>query len=344
MNFENQIMFFFSALGAFNALLLAFYFAITAKKKRFSNYFLSGLLLTLSIRILKSVFFYFNPKLSGVFIQIGLSACILIGPFIYLYLKYFIKSEKSKWFVHIVTPVIGITLISLLYPYTEHRTVWSRWIVKGIYLQWFVYLILCVPFIKPIFYKFTDKHIKPTNIDVWLLSIFFGVTFIWLGYIVGSYTSYIVGALSFSFVLYLVILLLIFKRNKYSSFFEEPEKYKNKAIKISIRKEIETKIFIVKENGLFQNPNVTLSDVAEELNVSAHILSQYLNDDLGKPFTTFINEFRIEKAKTLLLQDKRYTIEALGYESGFNSKSTFNTTFKKICGCTPSEYRAEHRG
>ena len=60
----NQLLFFFSALGAFNGFLLALYVAFHAKKKIFANYFLALLLLVLSIRIIKSVFFYFNPQLS----------------------------------------------------------------------------------------------------------------------------------------------------------------------------------------------------------------------------------------------------------------------------------------
>ena len=86
MNFANQIIFFFSALGAFNGFLLSLYFALVAKKRKFSNYFLAFLLLVLSIRIIKSVFFYFNRDLSNIFIQIGLSACTLIGQFLFLYI------------------------------------------------------------------------------------------------------------------------------------------------------------------------------------------------------------------------------------------------------------------
>lgn len=90
---SNQLLFFFSALGAFNGFILSIYFAINAKKKNFTNYFLSLLLLVLSIRIVKSIFFYFNPHLSNIFIQIGLSACVLIASFLFLYLKSY-KVEK----------------------------------------------------------------------------------------------------------------------------------------------------------------------------------------------------------------------------------------------------------
>jgi AraC-like DNA-binding protein len=60
---------------------------------------------------------------------------------------------------------------------------------------------------------------------------------------------------------------------------------------------------------------------------------------LGKSFTNLINEYRIEKAKELLETENNFTVEGIGYESGFNSKSTFFTTFKKITGKTPTEYQ-----
>ena len=338
MNFENQIIFFFSALGAFNGFLLSLYFAISAEKKKFSNYFLALLLLMLSIRIIKSVFFYFNPQLSNIFIQIGLSACILIGPFLFLYLKNYVTKENADWKVHILPFLIGITVIGILYPYLEHRTVWSKWIVKGIYIQWLVYILLSFRFVKPIIQKLKIKE-QLKNIDIWLLSIYFGVSVIWLAYSIGAYTSYIVGALSFSFVLYLVVLLIIFKNNKQTTFFEEKEKYQNKDIEKDMLEKIETGLSTIIDKELFLDPNITLQKMAKELNVPKHVLSQYLNDKLRKSFSTFINELRVEKAKEFLQTKTNFTIESIGYESGFNSKSTFFTAFKKLTGQTPSEYQ-----
>ena len=339
MNFENQLIFFFSALGAFNGLLLSFYFAIISKTKRFSNFFLAFLLLTLSIRIIKSVFFYFNPNLSNLFVQIGISACILIGPFLYLYFAYYINRKTIRWKLHILPFIAGITVLGIAYPYMEYRTIWSKWILKGIYIQWFIYIILSFKVIRPVFKRLSQKTEKLTSTDVWFLSVFIGVTLIWFAYNIGSYTSYIVGALSFSFVIYLIILLFIFKYNNRTSFFEKKEKYKNRKLDSKTLVLIESKLSIVIDEELYCNPNLTLTSIAKDLNIPAHTFSQFLNDNFNKSFSLFINELRIKKAKELLSVPNKYTIEAIGYESGFNSKSTFYTTFKKITSRTPSEYR-----
>lgn len=341
MTEPNQLLFFFSALGAFNGFLLSIYFAINAKKKIFANNFLALLLLVLSIRIIKSVFFYFNPQLSNIFIQIGLSACILIGPFLFLYLKSYSNNDKPNWAVHTVPVIVGITILGVFYPYMEHRIVWSKWIVTGIYLQWLIYILASFKYLKPIFKKVKEKE-KLKDLDVWLLIIYLGVAFIWLAYKFGTYASYIVGALSFSFVFYLILLLVIFRNSRETTFFQEKEKYKNKSIDKEIVNLIEQKLSIIVEKELFLDPNFTLEIAAKELQVTKHLLSQYINENLGKSFSNLIKEHRIEKAKQLLQTESNFTIEGLGYDSGFSSKSTFFTAFKKITGFTPAEYQKLH--
>ena len=93
------------------------------------------------------------------------------------------------------------------------------------------------------------------------------------------------------------------------------------------------------EKELFKNPNLKVSDLARAINVSGHQLSQVLNDNIQKNFTLFVNEYRINEACNILSQQKNMTIEAIGNEVGFNSKSTFFATFKKIKCTTPSAYQ-----
>lgn len=337
-NMPNQYLFFFSALGAFNGFLLAAYFAYNAKKKIFSNYFLSLLFLVLSIRVIKSVFFYFYDDLANIFLQIGLSACILIGPFLYLFLKTNSNGSKSNWAVHTLPYIIGITIIGTFYPYVDHASVWRNWIVSAIYWQWVIYIFASFQFVYPIIKKIKTKE-KLKNIDIWHLSVFLGTFLIWLAYYIAAYTSYIVGALSFTFIVYLMVLLLVFKTKKESAFFEEKEKYKNKEIDKETESAIQQGLSRIVERELYLNPNFTLEEAAKEIKIKKHVLSQYLNEILSKSFSTLINEYRVEKAKVLLATEFNLTAEGIGYNSGFSSKSTFFTTFKKVTGKTPTEYQ-----
>ncbi len=346
MDFKQQLLFFFSALGAFNGLILSLYFLYFIKNKNRATYFLSALILVISIRVAKSIFLIFYPETSDLFIQIGLTACFLIGPFMYIYVRetiYLPNDKKWHWLLHIIPVIIVMLLIGYFFPYSENRHLWKRtsfgifgW---ALFLQWLSYLILSALTIKSSFKKLLDMHQKISNQDFWLLNIVIGVGFIWLAYNTSEYTSYIVGALSFSFTLYLTILIWVFKRKKSSLFFEDTAKYANKRIDSVEANIIEVKLNrLIKEDEIFKNPQLKLQNVAEQINETPHTLSEYLNDNLDISFSQFVNEHRIKKAKELLLTNTNYTIEAIGYESGFNSKSTFFTTFKKITGVTPTTY------
>lgn len=335
MSPTNEILFFFSLLGAFNGVLLSIYFSLIAKKKGNRHYFLALLILMLSIRVIKSVFFHFNPHLSDIFIQIGLSACVLVGPSLYLYIAY---DRKTNRIVHIVPFMIVVGLLGILYPYSEYRKLWSQWVVRGIYLQWLIYIIASLQYIKPIIKKVKSRQ-KLDNTDIWQLSIITSIFLIWLAYSTAAYTSYIVGALSFSFLFYLVVLLIVFRNSKQPVLYQEKERYKNKPISEGNILKIEQLLPSVIEKEMFLNPDFTLDQAAKELKISKHILSQYLNEKLNKSFSTFINEYRIEKAKVLLQNKSNYSVESVGYESGFSSKSSFFTAFKKITGKTPSEFQ-----
>ena len=233
----------------------------------------------------------------------------------------------------------AITLLGFLYPYVAHRTLWSRWIVKAIYLQWLLYLIASFRYIKPITQKLLKK--EPINkLEIWQLSIFGGVFAIWLAYNLAPYTSYILGAVSFTFILYLIVLLLLFKKDTSASFSQE--KYKNKKISPDTQKHIAQKLTLITEKELYLNPDFSLEMASKELNISKHILSQYVNEVLGKSFSTLIKEYRVEKAKQLIVNDKNFTMEGLGYDSGFSSKSTFFIAFKAITGLTPAEFQKQN--
>jgi AraC-like DNA-binding protein len=91
----------------------------------------------------------------------------------------------------------------------------------------------------------------------------------------------------------------------------------------------------------YLNPDLTLSQLAHQCDIPNHHLSQILNIDLKNNFYNYINALRVERAKKLLSDPskKDLTILEILYDVGFNSKSVFNTAFKKHTGMTPTAYR-----
>lgn len=122
---------------------------------------------------------------------------------------------------------------------------------------------------------------------------------------------------------------------------QENQKYKKSGIEPGKLKKYARSIEeIMQTDQLFLNPELTLDDVSQALGISRHHLTQAFNTELKMSFYTYINSLRINAFLTLI-EDTRYqhfTLLAIAYECGFNSKSTFNSVFKRIKGITPSQY------
>ncbi|KAA3617020.1 MAG: AraC family transcriptional regulator [Calditrichaeota bacterium] len=90
----------------------------------------------------------------------------------------------------------------------------------------------------------------------------------------------------------------------------------------------------------FLDPQLTLPKLSEISNLPVHQLSRLINEQFKKNFSDYINAYRIEEFKKLSRMEnyKNLTLLAIAHESGFNSKTTFNTAFKKLTQLTPKEY------
>ncbi|MCF8225008.1 MAG: AraC family transcriptional regulator [Bacteroidales bacterium] len=86
--------------------------------------------------------------------------------------------------------------------------------------------------------------------------------------------------------------------------------------------------------------DLTIGDLSKALDIPRHFITEIINEELGKNFYMLINEYRVEEVKRRMKNNQydNFTILAIAYDSGFNSKSAFNTIFKKLTGITPSQY------
>jgi AraC-like DNA-binding protein len=91
----------------------------------------------------------------------------------------------------------------------------------------------------------------------------------------------------------------------------------------------------------FLNPSLTLKELSDATHIAEKIISHIINQHYNKNFFNYINSFRIEEAKKLMTSTKIQNTTMLGiaFDAGFNSKTVFYDTFKKIVGMTPSEFR-----
>lgn len=341
--------------GLFAAIIM-----LTKRDRNDSDKILTAWLALLAIEFLTCALDYKifgNPLLSSSF--------LLINPAFYLYVNSLIKEKfRLRWvqLLHLF-PFVFFEVIAYIIkePYTlrsyftPDSSLWYRYFFAiASVLSWIIYNFSSAVMVTR--YRKTLKN-EFSNIDK-------SQTLEWLLFIVVFYNIYCVLAvvtgilaifLNLNFPLphiynYSALLLLIYILGFYGlqqgiihrKDDREPQERYSKSLlsperKNAIKEELIS--YFLKEKP-YLNPGLNMSMLAGKLNVGKHYLTEVLNTEIGKNFFQFVNEYRIEAVKEQLADPKNlYSIEAIGYECGFSSKSSFFTVFKKITRKTPLEYK-----
>jgi AraC-like DNA-binding protein len=100
---------------------------------------------------------------------------------------------------------------------------------------------------------------------------------------------------------------------------------------------------LMQEEELFTDTKLCIDDVALRLSINSKYLSQSINEEYNRNFYVYVNELRVEKAKTYLVAEPQanYSIEGIARQVGFQSKSSFYIAFRRSTGLTPTAYRAQ---
>lgn len=160
-------------------------------------------------------------------------------------------------------------------------------------------------------------------------------------------------AIGSSLMLVTLLVLMIFSPQAFAGFPADlraeqeadlfPAKYQSSSLEESQKDRLHTQVMaFMTEQQAYLRQDLTLQQLADGLSINNKYLSQVINERSGKHFMDFVNEYRVNRAKEILLKPsyKHYTIVAIAQEVGFKSRSAFYAAFKKFTGQTPSEYRA----
>lgn len=343
----------------FQGTLLTAYILFTRKKRTNSELWLATLIGTLSVQMLG--IFLANRDVGSTFFQnLNCIYGFLYGPLIFLYNRSITRTQfkltRKDLFHFLPFSMVGLGIIvsngSMCRPevyiaYTLH-----------------VLLYVCFCFLEVQRYKRVVKdnysRLEWLNLG-WLQWVFVVFSLIVL-VDVAQFILFLLG-INTSFhenVVYLLILAAI--NLLYFNGFSSSRRsfgYNNEDLALSTvlstRKRINTSL---KENRLliirlekhlvstasFKNQNLTIAMLASELDIPKRTLSELINDHYDQHFVDFINTYRINCAKELFMNptDPKETILEVLYEVGFNSKSSFNTAFKKKTGLTPSQFKSKY--
>jgi AraC-like DNA-binding protein len=222
-----------------------------------------------------------------------------------------------------------------------------------VFLHIFLYLGACQRLIKK--YNRQIEHIYSTINLSWIKNTLRSLTFILILSLLVSVMQFMGNPLLFNISLVvLMVTLALFIGGVLFRAFEEPQlfvrlsdtKYASSRLTDNQKVAIENRIKQVLAQGkIYLNPDTTITDLADALDLSARQVSQVINQQFNQSFFELINSYRIKEAQTIIKnsKDPKMTILEVMYKVGFNSKSSFNTQFKKIIGLTPSEFKRLHQ-
>lgn len=323
------------SLGIAQGLFLCVYLITLKKGNRLAHRFLVLVILGLTIRIGKSILnVYLN--LDSWQRNLGIAGILIVGPSIWLYGKilfYKLKKLPISLYLHFL-PYLLFVIFSGYIP--NQGDTLSLLVYSAVFGHLLVYLVLSI------FVLIKNKQGTQQKIFQWYRNLIFCIGLIWIFYVgnvVGLIPFYIGGALFFTVLVYM--LSYFFLHNQTFSL----EKYQGSSIDNTSSKSLMKSVTSLFENSeIYLNPKLTLSEVAQSLDTSPRILSQVVNENKAMNFSEFVNYYRIEKAKELLISPvgKNEKIVSIAYDSGFGNITSFNLAFKSLTGLTPSKYRVLH--
>ena len=316
-------------------------------------------------------FLYYNNLNFG-YIKFYAFSIYCIVPVFYFTIIYFIKPYK-KWkpiyFLHFIFGLLFVILGQNSTQIIHGNMVISETATSSFLIyfnQFLMYFILPLQFIVYLWQCFIEieKHnqnIKKFSsntqeIDLkWLKHILYIIISFSFFYFVYIFTQ---SAVMINSLLFITLFFVVYNAIRQKEIFPYSDNVK-KEIQTIIREEkslnvikkresnsedkykYENLLQIIQSEKLFLNTDLSLFSLANRLSVSAHNLSFIINEFSGENFNQFINRYRVEEAKKMILNSKNnhLTILGIGYEVGFNSKSAFNTTFKKVTNKTPNEFK-----
>ena len=292
----------------------------------------------------------------------------LFNPTLYLYTCSLTNKKFSLRWIQLLHLLPYIFFEGLAYWFGEklsfgnffktNSTLWFRIAFLGAtFISWFVYSILSI--IKVHRHRMNLKN-EFSTLDSykrisWLLFILVVYILYWLGILTLGILNYfkitdeIILNFNYSVLLGLLYILGFYGLKQELIFSEKPYdesdgngKYKYSRLQEKYKKEVQKKIstYFEKEKP-YLDSELTIGTLASRLNIPRHVITEVLNTTFNRNFYQYVNEYRVEAVKHMLSDPKKnfLSIEAIGYECGFNSKSTFFSVFKNITGKTPTQFK-----
>ena len=366
----------FIFLGIVQGIFLCFFFFSKENRQSKINIFQGILIASLTLSILE-IFLMYTGYIADILFLVDFSEPIsfLIGPSLYLMILSVRAGNFSRFqYLHFLPAIIYFFLF-LPYYFANDNVKYNSWVaayrlsvpfrecgsdarIPGItdhhtlltLISLFAYSILSLIAVVRIFRERNESFFRPANpvLKNLLWSTLHPVVATILVLVVKIFNPNDTGDHLFAAYVGVIIYLISFRVMRESGFFRQAsladqQKYKSSQITDEQQHVLIQKLSRLMENEKpFLKPDFSLPELAKNLNVSVHALSQAINAGLNKSFFEMAAHYRVEEAKKLLIEKSHIKFEEISERVGYNSKSSFNNAFKKLTGKTPSEFRVSN--
>ncbi|MCO6475619.1 MAG: helix-turn-helix domain-containing protein [Phaeodactylibacter sp.] len=352
-----------SILGALQGLLLSL-LLLSRKANRRPNRVLGAFTLIFSLGLLERLLRPYRGQAALAYLSDLLGGTVfLYAPLIYIFVHLLLKGPLSRpgWFKHL-SPffiyTLGMTAAHIFSPAPQAQAgedATEILLLLFLYLQIFYYSFLSIRMIRQA--ETTEAELGgqvPLN---WLKGLIIGLTAIYalsffaivlavLGYPL-SRPLFTAVQIACVVMVYLLSYFSLAQPQLAYAPLQEGPKYQGSPLSETDKDKLLQRILQhVETHKPYLQPNLTIEDFAGQLAVNRYYISQVVNERLEQNFSDFINAYRVKETQALLRDPARQHLKilAIAYEAGFNSKTSFNTVFKKFTGMSPSQYRRQANG
>ncbi len=333
--------------GLIQSSLLIFLLVSNAKKNHKSVRYLVLLLVVISYIVVEYLLIGlgYRERFSQLF-YLGVTPIFLIPPLYFLFLSSLLatKEWQPKALLHFVPFLIVLFNQVLGYVLIGNKKV----LFLSFVILLFLYSLNCSRIFRGKTYlnKTHITMLRYLNICMILFSVCFSA--LYLSKILFETQSIDLRGIIVFYLAGFVTILEIHMIKNYKNFldigFSDDQRYKNSNLQSQNLSSIKSTLdeLIYKEH-IYLNSELRPNDLADKLKISRHQLSEFLNKELNCTFNDFLNGYRVEHIKKMLLnkQNKHLSISGLAQEAGFKSSATFYRFFKKATNLTPTEYIRE---
>jgi len=368
----------FHLIIIFQCLVFSFYLLAQKNERRRNNIILTAFLLCLALTQISGVFFHFLELRDIIYsscpqlFYIDFPFRYLYIPVLFMYILSVTKSDfrfKKVYLFHFI-PFVFFCILVLYKFYLNSADTLREILETGnrftsfesdiFYIldnvQFFSYAIVSLIILKKYRIEIKNVYSSIEHINLsWLIFVVLGLTG-WKSLILLNYILWLALTDYTGWILYIVaevafltfISIMFLKGLKQPVIFsgtnknQSRQKYEKTLLADAIKEDYKEKLIrYMKSQKPYLQPSLSLDELAEKVSIPPHHLSQILNTCLNHNFFDFINSYRIKESERLLSEQDSYrkTILEILYGTGFNSKSVFNTAFKKHTGMTPTQFR-----